>query len=139
MNAHDRWSEDVLAPALAQPHVTHLPSADLATKRRLFARARALLLPLRWEEPFGLVVIEALLAGCPVVAFPLGAVPELLEEGSGFLVSDVEEMARALERAAGLDREAIQARARERFSAARITSSYETPTARPSSIDRMRS
>jgi glycosyltransferase involved in cell wall biosynthesis len=120
----DRWSEEVLGPALASPHVTHIRSADLATKRRLFGRSRALLLPLRWEEPFGLVVIEALLAGCPVVAFPLGAAPELVEEGSGFLVDDVEQMARALDRTPALDRAAIQARARERFSAARMASGY---------------
>jgi glycosyltransferase involved in cell wall biosynthesis len=120
----DRWPEDVLAPALASPHVLHLPSADLATKRRLLAASRALLLPLRWEEPFGLVIIEAMLAGCPVIAFPLGASPELVEEGSGFLVPDVDEMARALRRAERLDRAAIQARARERFSAAHMASRY---------------
>jgi len=119
-----RWSEDVLAPALASPHVTRVPSADLAVKRRLLARSRALLLPLRWEEPFGLVVIEALLAGCPVIAFPRGAAPELIDEGSGFLVDDVAGMARALDRAASLDRAAIQARARARFSADRMASRY---------------
>jgi glycosyltransferase involved in cell wall biosynthesis len=119
-----RWHEDVLAPALASRHVTHVHSAGLEEKRRLYGRSRALLLPLRWEEPFGLVVIEALLAGCPVVAFPLGAAPELIEDGSGFLVEDVGEMARALERAASLDRAAIQARARERFSAERMASGY---------------
>lgn len=122
--APPRWSEEELAPALAAAHVARVPSADLGAKRRLLARSRALLFPIRWEEPFGLVVIEALLAGCPVVAFPLGAAPELVEEGSGFLVSDVDEMARALDRAATLDRAAIQARARERFSADRMAAGY---------------
>jgi glycosyltransferase involved in cell wall biosynthesis len=123
-HAPPRWSEDVLAPALASPHVTHVASADLAAKRLLLARSRALVLPLRWEEPFGLVIIEALLAGCPVVAFPRGAAPELVDEGSGFLVKDEAELAEALARASELDRAAIQARARERFSADRMAEGY---------------
>jgi glycosyltransferase involved in cell wall biosynthesis len=121
----DRWARDVLAPALARPHVRWIGPAGLAEKRRLFARARALLAPLRWEEPFGLVLVEAMLAGCPVIAFPRGAAPEIVEDGvTGFLVGDVPEMARALGRAAALDRRAIQARARERFSSARMAAEY---------------
>jgi glycosyltransferase involved in cell wall biosynthesis len=119
------WHEEVLAPALAGPGVTRIPHAGLATKRRLFARARALLVPIRWEEPFGLVMIEALLAGCPVIAFPRGAAPEIVEHGvDGFLVGGVEEMADALGRAASLDRAAIQERARARFSADRMAADY---------------
>jgi glycosyltransferase involved in cell wall biosynthesis len=116
MDDEPGWQEKIDA-ALAASHVRWLKNADLATKRRLFARSRALLVPLRWEEPFGLVVIEALLAGCPVIASPRGAVPEIVEDGAtGFLVRSVREMAAALRRAARLDRAAIQARARERFS-----------------------
>jgi glycosyltransferase involved in cell wall biosynthesis len=99
--------------------------ADLAAKRRLFATSRALLVPLRWEEPFGLVMIEAALAGCPVVAYALGAAPEIVEDGkTGFLVRGVREMAAALRRAETLDRAAIQARARRRFSADRMAAEY---------------
>jgi glycosyltransferase involved in cell wall biosynthesis len=119
------WEEESLAPALAQPHVRWQGEADLAEKRRLFASARALLVPLRWEEPFGLVMIEALLAGCPVIAMPLGAAPEIVEDGrTGFLARNVGEMAEALRRAASLDRAAIQRRGRERFSAARMAEGY---------------
>ncbi len=119
------WEEQVLEPALRAPGVTWIPGADLATKRRLFARSRALLVPLRWEEPFGLVMIEALLAGCPVVASPMGAAPEIVRDGAdGFLVSGPDGMADALRRAATLDRRAIRARARERFSAARMADDY---------------
>jgi glycosyltransferase involved in cell wall biosynthesis len=119
------WREDVLQPALRGPGVSWLARADLAMKRRLFARSRALAVPLRWEEPFGLVMIEALLAGCPVVAERRGAAPEIVEDGeTGFLVSGVDEMADALRRAADLDRHAIQARARRRFSAARMAAEY---------------
>ncbi|MGC3996173.1 MAG: glycosyltransferase [Anaeromyxobacter sp.] len=82
-------------------------------------------MPLRWEEPFGLVMLEALLAGCPVIATPLGAAPELVEDGvDGFLVDGVRDMARALRRAGALDRRVIQARARERFSADQMARGY---------------
>ncbi len=114
-----------LSEALARPHVRWVEQANLAAKRRLFGRSRALLVPLRWEEPFGLVMIEAGLAGCPVIAFPRGAAPEIVEEGrTGFLVQGVRDMAAALKRAARLARRAIQARARERFSAARMAERY---------------
>jgi glycosyltransferase involved in cell wall biosynthesis len=123
--APPRWREDALAPALRAPGVTRIRRADLAAKRRIFARARALLAPIRWEEPFGLVMIEALLAGCPVIAFPRGAVPEIVEDGeTGFLVETAAEMAWALRAAARLDRGAIQARARSRFSADRMAADY---------------
>jgi glycosyltransferase involved in cell wall biosynthesis len=121
----DRWREDVLEPALREPHVRWVREVDLAAKRRCFARARALLVPLRWEEPFGLVLIEALLAGCPVIAFPRGAAPEIVEDGAtGFLVDSAREMAAALRRAAVLDRRRIQARARARFGADRMAEGY---------------
>jgi glycosyltransferase involved in cell wall biosynthesis len=118
------WQEQ-LSAALREPHVRWAPEVDLAAKRRRFARSRALLMPLRWEEPFGLVVIESLLAGCPVVATPRGAVPELVEDGvDGFLVEDVRAMAAALRRAPALDRRHIQERARARFSSDRMAEGY---------------
>ncbi|BDG05916.1 glycosyltransferase family 4 protein [Anaeromyxobacter oryzae] len=119
------WEADVLQPALRAAHVRWVREADLAQKRRLFARSRALLVPLRWEEPFGLVLVEAMLAGCPVITFPLGAAPEIVEDGvTGFLVRGVPEMAAALRRASALDRREIQARARARFSADRMARDY---------------
>jgi glycosyltransferase involved in cell wall biosynthesis len=119
-----RW-EEALRAVLAEPHVRWIREADLATKRRQFARSRALLVPLRWEEPFGLVMIEALLAGCPVIAFPRGAAPEIVEDGAdGFLVESAREMASALRRVAALDRAAVQARARARFSADLMAERY---------------
>jgi glycosyltransferase involved in cell wall biosynthesis len=119
------WLEQALLPALRERHVRATGIADLAAKRRAFARARALVAPLRWEEPFGLMLIEAGLAGCPVIAYPRGAAPEIVDDGvTGFLVDDVASMALALRWAAKLDRRRIQARSRERFSAARMARDY---------------
>jgi glycosyltransferase involved in cell wall biosynthesis len=119
------WATEVLAPALREPGVTWRRSVRLAWKRALLARARALVAPHRWEEPFGLAIIEALLAGCPVITAPRGAPPELVEPGvDGFVVDGVEAMAEALRAAASLDRRAIQGRARRRFSADRMAAQY---------------
>jgi glycosyltransferase involved in cell wall biosynthesis len=119
------WNREVLEPALRARHVRWVRRADIETKRRLFARARALVVPIRWEEPFGLVMIESMLAGCPVIAYRRGAAPEIVEDGeTGFLVDSVEEMAEALARSAHLDRVAIQARARRVFSAERMAAEY---------------
>ncbi len=125
------WEERVLRPALARPGVRWIGEADLAAKRRAFAAARALLVPIRWEEPFGLVLVEAMLAGCPVVSFRRGSAPELVEEGvTGYLVDDVSGMARALQRSARFDRAACRRRALERFSSERMTRDYVAVYAR---------
>ncbi len=96
-----------------------------------------MLVPLRWEEPFGLVMIEAMLAGCPVIAFPRGAAPEIVQDGvTGFLVDDVRGMAAALGRAAALDRPAIRAQARQRFSADLMAGRYQAVYRAALSADR---
>lgn len=70
-----------------------------AAKRSLFAGARALLMPIRWDEPFGMVMVEALVCGTPVIAFPEGAARELVVDGhTGFLVDDAAEMSAAVGR-----------------------------------------
>jgi len=124
LDAIPGWDERLQA-ALARPHVRWIQEVDLAAKRRMFAQSRALLVPLRWEEPFGLVMVEALLAGCPVIASPRGAAPEIVEDGRmGFLVDGVRDMAAALRRVPRLDRWAVQARARERFSSTQMAERY---------------
>ena len=68
-----------------------------AAKQSLFARARGLLMPIRWDEPFGMVMVEALACGTPVIAFPEGAARELVIDGkTGFLVDDERAMADAI-------------------------------------------
>jgi glycosyltransferase involved in cell wall biosynthesis len=83
----------------------------------LVGESAALLMPLRWDEPFGLVVVESLAVGTPVVAWNRGAMPELIDEGiTGFVVEDVDEGVRAVERVFGLDRKACREVAERRFS-----------------------
>ena len=77
--------------------VVFLGEADQRTKRELYARAACVLVPICWEEPFGLVMVEAMACGTPVIAFARGAAPELIVDGeTGFLVRDVDSMLEAL-------------------------------------------
>jgi glycosyltransferase involved in cell wall biosynthesis len=97
-----------------------------ARKQRLFADAFAFLMPIRWPEPFGMVMVESLAAGTPVLAFPEGAAPEVVEHGvSGFLVKDEEEMAAMVERCGDIEPEQCR-RSAERFAPDRIALAYES-------------
>jgi glycogen synthase len=97
-------------------NVTFVGEVDGARKAALLAGARALLFPIRWDEPFGLVVAEALMSGTPVITTPCGAMPELVTPDVGFLCSDEVEMERAIARASDVSPAACRARALERFS-----------------------
>jgi glycosyltransferase involved in cell wall biosynthesis len=88
-----------VAPHIDGEQVRFLGEVGGALKRSVFAGARALLMPIDWEEPFGMVMVEALTCGTPVIAFPAGAASELVVDGrTGFLVADETEMAAAVTR-----------------------------------------
>lgn len=93
-------------------------------KARLFAQARSLLFPIRWDEPFGLVVIEALLAGTPVIAAPRGAVPELLTPEIGFLCESTADYGRAFAEVGAIDPARCRDYAASNFSAAQMAEGY---------------
>ena len=87
---------------------------------------KALLMPIRWAEPFGMVMVEALACGTPVIAFPEGAAAEVVIDGeTGFLADDEQAMARAVERLGEIDRGRCRASVRERFDVASIVAGYE--------------
>ncbi len=123
------YSRTEVEPRLLSPHVTFLGPVDTGQKVPLLRDARALLAPITWNEPFGLILIEAMLSGCPVVAFRHGSVPELIEQGvTGFIADSPEEMA-GLIRPGGpvdrLDRRRIRAAAVHRFNHRRMAADYE--------------
>lgn len=115
------------------------------TKRALLANADALLFPIEWQEPFGLVMVEALATGTPVIGFRRASVPEVIRDGvTGFVVDDVDEMAAAIGRLGEIDRAACRREAETRFSVRRMVDDVEamyrdvldrgsSPTARGSS------
>jgi glycosyltransferase involved in cell wall biosynthesis len=99
--------------------------ADAVAKRKLFAKARCLLFPIQWEEPFGLVMIEAMACGTPVVALDRGAVREIVDDGvTGFVCAEPTELAPAIEAAANLDPQACRRHVKERFSAEQMALGY---------------
>jgi glycosyltransferase involved in cell wall biosynthesis len=114
---------------LALPHVTYVGVVDQTQKIPLLRDARALLLPLEWNEPFGVIVIEAMLSGCPVVAFPRGSMRELVEPGvTGFLVETAESMAELVRPGGPLEtfnRVRCRERAVRRFSRERMVRDHE--------------
>jgi glycosyltransferase involved in cell wall biosynthesis len=98
---------------------------DDVGKQALLGGASALLFPIDWPEPFGLVMIEAMACGTPVVAWNRGSVPEVVEDGvTGFVVSSEAEAVAALGRVADLDRAVIRARFEARFTAERMAADY---------------
>ena len=104
-------------------HHAELPNAEVLS---LMARAKAFLFPISWEEPFGLVVAEAMAAGAPVVATPAGSLPELVEHGvTGFLGRTDEELTAFVREVGRIDRAACRRRAEERYSASRMAADYE--------------
>ena len=119
------YFEDAVRPHL-HSDVDFVGEADATTKRELLAGARALLNPIAWPEPFGLVMIEALACGTPVLAPPLGAVPEIVEHGvTGFLCSSTASYLAAVEAAGALDRMQCRAAVARRFSIERMVGRHE--------------
>jgi len=127
------YYENVFRPALekAGRSVEYLGELAPVDRDHLFADSYATIMPGAWPEPFGLVSIESLACGTPVLARRVGALPEIIREGvDGFFGDDATAMAFFADRIAGLDRLAIRERVLERFSAARMTDRYEELYAR---------
>lgn len=114
-----------VAPLLDAPDVEFIGEITERQKAAFLGEAHALLFPIEWPEPFGLVMIEAMSCGTPVLAFRHGAVREVVDEGvTGFIVDTVDEAVAALPRVMALDRRAVRRRFEERFTAARMAKNY---------------
>ena len=114
-----------IEPLLEGPGVDYIGEIDERQKPAFLGNARALLFPIDWPEPFGLVMIEAMACGTPVLAFRCGSVPEVVDDGvTGWAVGSMEEAKAALPRVLALDRNRVRRRFEERFTAARMARDY---------------
>jgi glycosyltransferase involved in cell wall biosynthesis len=120
------YEEVVVRPALGRADVTMLGELSQRDRDELVASCRASVVPSAWPEPFGLVVIEALACGTPVLARRAGGIPEILRDGvDGFIGDDARQLAFFDGMLDRLDRRAIRASAIERFSVTRMVDAYE--------------
>jgi len=123
--AERAYFDDAVRPRLG-PDAEYVGEADAALKRELFARAACLVFPIQWEEPFGMVMIEAMACGTPVVATRRGSVPEVVDDGrTGVIVDDVAELPAAIARAGELDPAACRAHVAEHFDLPVMAAGYE--------------
>jgi glycosyltransferase involved in cell wall biosynthesis len=123
--ADREYFEDCVQPLLAQPHVEFVGEIGTQAVPEFLGRAAALVFPINWPEPFGLVTIESMACGTPVIAYPNGSVPELIDDGvTGFLVNDAAEAARAVRNLPQISRRGCYERFLQRFGAERMANDY---------------
>ena len=123
--ADQDYFRTVIEPLLSQAHVEFIGEINEAQKPAFLSGAKALLFPIDWSEPFGLVMIEAMACGTPVVAFNRGSVPEVIDPGvTGYVVEDVQGAVAALQNIESLSREAIRKQFERRFTSQIMASNY---------------
>jgi glycosyltransferase involved in cell wall biosynthesis len=121
----EAYFREQIAPLLTQPGIEYIGEINEFGKSEFLGEARALLFPVDWPEPFGLVMIEAMACGTPVLAFRQGSVPEIVDEGvTGSIVNSVDEAVRMLPQMLMLDRRKVRRRFEQRFTAARMAKDY---------------
>jgi glycosyltransferase involved in cell wall biosynthesis len=119
------YCEEQIKPLLSLPFVEYIGEINDAQKPDFLSGAIALLVSIEWPEPFGLVMIEAMACGTPVIAFNRGSVPEIIEDGlTGYIVEDETSAVGAVGRLSALSRQRVRARFEERFTARRMANEY---------------
>jgi glycosyltransferase involved in cell wall biosynthesis len=119
------YFEMVIKPMLNHPDIEYIGEIGEAEKKDFLGNAMALLFPIDWPEPFGLVMIEAMACGTPIIARLQGAVPEVMEQGvTGFIIKDIDEAVRAVENIPSLSRKRCREVFEERFTARRMAENY---------------
>jgi glycosyltransferase involved in cell wall biosynthesis len=126
VDAVDRdYFETEIRPLLAKPHVEYVGEISDSQKSSFLSGAIALIVPIDWPEPFGLVMIEAMACGAPVIAFNRGAAPEIIEDGvTGFIVEDETSAVGAVRQLSRLSRSLIRKQFEERFTSRRMARDY---------------
>lgn len=123
---HQPYFEQAIRPHLDGEHVTWVGAVDDEAKSALLSQAAALLMPVLWEEPFGIVMTEAMACGTPVIGFERGAVPEVVDDGvTGFVCREEEEMVSAIGALGDVSRATCRSTAEARFSQRALVSAYE--------------
>jgi glycosyltransferase involved in cell wall biosynthesis len=121
----EAYFREKIAPLLNDPGVEFIGEINERSKAEFLGEAQALLFPIDWPEPFGLVMIEAMACGTPVLAFRHGSVSEIVDQGvTGAIVDTVDEAVRMLPQVLALDRRAVRRRFEQRFSSARMAQDY---------------
>ncbi|MGH9589810.1 MAG: glycosyltransferase family 4 protein [Terracidiphilus sp.] len=119
------YFEAEIRKLLDHPLVEYVGEIGESEKSDFLGNAYALVFPIEWQEPFGLAMIEAMACGTPVIAYRMGSVPEIVEEGmTGYIVQDLDGAVKAVERAGSLDRTVCRRIFEERFSAGRMYRDY---------------
>ena len=120
----EEYFNQAIVPLLKTPGIEFIGEIGDSEKEQFLGHASALLFPIDWPEPFGLVLIEAMACGTPVLAFRRGSVPEVVDPATGVIVDDIASAVDALPRLFALDRGAVRARFEARFSASRMAADY---------------
>ena len=124
-HADKDYFEKQIEPLLDHPLVEFIGEIGDSSKAEFLGNARALLFPIDWPEPFGLVMIEAMAAGTPTIAWPVGSTPEVIDQGrSGFLVNSIDQAVEAVGLAGELSRQTVRNCFEERFTARRMAEDY---------------
>src|SRR5579863_160273 len=119
------YFRDQIKPHLDSNLIRYIGPVNMKQKLSLFSRARCFLNPIQWEEPFGMVMIEAMAQGCPVISFDRGAAPEIIaDRESGFLVQNLDEMVQSITRIQEIDCDAVRAYTARHFSARVMAEQY---------------
>lgn len=119
------YFHEVIEPQIDDERVKYIGPVNMKQKLNLLSRARGFLNPIEWEEPFGMVMIEAMVMGCPVISFARGAAPEIVVHGkTGFLVQDVDEMVQTMPSIDEIDRQATRLHVERNFSAQVMAEKY---------------
>jgi glycosyltransferase involved in cell wall biosynthesis len=117
--------EQVIRPMLSTSSAEFIGEIGDNDKKKFLANAYALLFPIDWPEPFGLVIIEAMACGTPIIAFRCGSVPELIQEGiTGYIVDDIDGALQALDKVSTFNRRRCRRVFEEHFSASRMAQDY---------------
>lgn len=123
---HDRYWHEEIAPHLGRDGIEYVGAVDDARKNALLGGAAAMIVPIEWDEPFGIVFAEALACGTPVISTLRGAVPEIVRDGvEGFLATSDDALAAAIRRLPEIDRRLCRRRVEEAFATAVVTDRYE--------------